>query len=654
MALGRKDNNKDEQWDELIDTISELKSSTREDERKKEREMLSTSDSKLPSTINAKERKTLQMVGQCFYKGIQKSYDAIQAAIVLKEKMVGAFKKVITFPIKSLSKTVNAVKSTNFWKMVLEVMVVLGLVYSLFKDWFDEKIPQLLDNVDGGAGFLSKTYAKISDAYNTFSDKLQELINDVNERINETGLKGAIKEISIQVLDTVLSDISKALLNVFGRMIGKDDFDVNHQWDTERAKKINEKMSDNPYDVTDGDLMFLKEYYHDQALQSAAGYNLGNVKSLRGSTGGIDHDNKDLVDKDVLMKAQDELVKEAKKRLGADSKLSGSEALERWQQQNNDEMKRRWGQLVMESSMALGKITTSKGQNLNMNGQLSSYEVDDTVGLGYSGANMKKTKYTSELATDDQLLQRQMQYANTLSTDKLIESIKQSEEQISKSMLKVTSARESSLTNEAAKGVREGIGDWAYSSELSKSLMIGSLYDQIKGLVAEGNSPLAKLSDVITNTFGSKIDEIIRLISNKTVNVVSQKGQQNIVTKSDVQNVSSFVSNEHNNIQINISTINISTMEKIATNAAAATDQIVKLLDGEADSLEATSKHVVECTENLKKYQSVKNGAASGGVPGGNVVMNVINNTNQVANIASGLAAKATRGMFMDSVLPMG
>lgn len=95
-------------------------------------------------------------------------------------------------------------------------------------------------------------------------------------------------------------------------------------------------------------------------------------------------------------------------------------------------------------------------------------------------------------------------------------------------------------------------------------------------------------------------------------------------------------------------------MEKIATNAAAATDQIVKLLDGEADSLEATSKHVVECTENLKKYQSVKNGAASGGVPGGNVVMNVINNTNQVANIASGLAAKATRGMFMDSVLPMG
>lgn len=88
-------------------------------------------------------------------------------------------------------------------------------------------------------------------------------------------------------------------------------------------------------------------------------------------------------------------------------------------------------------------------------------------------------------------------------------------------MLKVTSARESSLTNEAAKGVREGIGDWAYSSELSKSLMIGSLYDQIKGLVAEGNSPLAKLSDVITNTFGSKIDEIIRLISNKTVNVVS-------------------------------------------------------------------------------------------------------------------------------------
>lgn len=147
--------------------------------------------------LSAKEKTRYANIGAVFFEGAKDSIIGIFKQIE-KNKSKGLFRKAYDAVADKVNAIKESVEEHKTGLKILGVIALLGGVYYMFKDWFDEKLPKVWDSIKDGVGVMT--------------DAIKALPNVVSGIFDGTGIKSdvsnffnsALTEIS-NFLDTLIS-----------------------------------------------------------------------------------------------------------------------------------------------------------------------------------------------------------------------------------------------------------------------------------------------------------------------------------------------------------------------------------------------------------------------------------------------------------------
>lgn len=131
--------------------IQNQKSKTQDQQKQKEQNVTK----KLPTILTSSEKRRYQEIGKRFLLGAETQFSNIKKGIRLKEMM----KTSKDFFLKGFEKIKNSgaeLKKSNFWKILLGSLVVIGMAAYLFRD----KIAKLIPDVSGQTGNIFQRMTK--------------------------------------------------------------------------------------------------------------------------------------------------------------------------------------------------------------------------------------------------------------------------------------------------------------------------------------------------------------------------------------------------------------------------------------------------------------------------------------------------------------
>ena len=139
--------------------VNEFEQETRaivQKQKKNEQKQQENVTKKLPTILTSSEKRRYQEIGKRFLLGAEVQFNNIKKGIKIREMM----KTSKDFFIKGFQKIKEKgaqLKKSNFWKMLLGSLVVIGMAAYLFRD----KIVKLLPDVTGQTGNIFQKVMKI-------------------------------------------------------------------------------------------------------------------------------------------------------------------------------------------------------------------------------------------------------------------------------------------------------------------------------------------------------------------------------------------------------------------------------------------------------------------------------------------------------------
>ena len=139
--------------------VNEFEQETRaivQKQKKNEQKQQENVTKKLPTILTSSEKRRYQEIGKRFLLGAEVQFNNIKKGIKIREMM----KTSKDFFIKGFQKIKEKgaqLKKSNFWKMLLGSLVVIGMAAYLFRD----KIAKLLPDVTGQTGNIFQKVMKI-------------------------------------------------------------------------------------------------------------------------------------------------------------------------------------------------------------------------------------------------------------------------------------------------------------------------------------------------------------------------------------------------------------------------------------------------------------------------------------------------------------
>lgn len=104
---------------------------------------------KVSSILTANQKKRYENIGKQFVQGAGKQFARIKSAIKYNQQMQTNKKKFEEGAVKVKETSKKTVKTGGFWKKILGVIAILGMVGLLFRDKIAKMLPDLSGSMDG-------------------------------------------------------------------------------------------------------------------------------------------------------------------------------------------------------------------------------------------------------------------------------------------------------------------------------------------------------------------------------------------------------------------------------------------------------------------------------------------------------------------------
>ena len=131
---------------EAQDDILAIKQEVGMQEGEKEKNVI---QKKVSSILTANQKKRYENIGKQFVQGAGKQFARIKSAIKYNQQMQTNKKKFEEGAVKVKETSKKTVKTGGFWKKILGVIAILGMVGLLFRDKIAKMLPDLSGSMDG-------------------------------------------------------------------------------------------------------------------------------------------------------------------------------------------------------------------------------------------------------------------------------------------------------------------------------------------------------------------------------------------------------------------------------------------------------------------------------------------------------------------------
>lgn len=132
-----------------VDFIKKIQDIDDQSKSKSDKEDNVIDDKKSQAVLSSNEKKRYQNIGEQFVKGAGKQFQKIKKAIQFKQKMKTSNDKFIQEVKKGKEISKKQTEKNGFWKKLLAVVAVLGVVAILFRDKIAKLLPDLSNGMEG-------------------------------------------------------------------------------------------------------------------------------------------------------------------------------------------------------------------------------------------------------------------------------------------------------------------------------------------------------------------------------------------------------------------------------------------------------------------------------------------------------------------------
>lgn len=149
QTLQNRVNFSDNRIDASQDQIQEIKKNLKGEQQGQLDQENVIDDKKLPSTLTNNEKKRYEQIGKQFVQGAGKQFAKVKQAIANKEKMQTKSDNIRQQIDKAKQSNKKVKQGNGFWKKLLMVVGILGLVALMFKDKLLKIMPDMSNGLQG-------------------------------------------------------------------------------------------------------------------------------------------------------------------------------------------------------------------------------------------------------------------------------------------------------------------------------------------------------------------------------------------------------------------------------------------------------------------------------------------------------------------------
>lgn len=520
--------------------------------------------SKLPSTLSSQEKRSIQLIGESFSKGLSNNEKKIREGINLKKKLQASI-SFISAPIKFVPKVVSKIADGfgNFMKKVMLAAIAVGGLYVIFKDWFDSHFPNMISRIKNWIVETFQTVKTwIEKAWKLVSQWFDEASTEIKGFFN--GDQSIAQKIGIMLADT-LQSLVDGTIGAFIKWI--EDFfksedeksDEKTQQDYDKLKKKHEQiMLKSKQDWTAEDIRVIKEYNEENAKRSAAQKLVGN-ENKSGKT-------KELYD----------YVMDVAKRRFPDSSDPLGELL------NGS---------YSDTSSNVGKLIMDKAKELGL--EDSIYNESDASMWNWFGSETNEERMQSHAISAVAKMKKQFEQQSS------------QEEQFNREMEAVSNAKEKQLQD--TKNKIEATANSKEFKERMQQFQIGNLLNEhIDNFVKE--SPFKSFVEKISSSVYQSIKSMIDSFASKA-NITVQNADKGEITVNS-ESKTTYTTNQTVNVtndqkvMINVSTIEIGSLNESFKKLNDMEDRVNHSIIAQNNVLENLTNKLKETAERLKNKKS--------------------------------------------------
>ena len=169
-----------------------------------------------PSRLTSNERNRYKNIGRAFVEGASQSFKNIQKAIKFKENMSTIKNKFFSGIDKIKTGIKNAVGSGDFWKKLLKIIGLLGIIVYLYKEKFSKKFPDLSESVGELFGGLKRYFGGL--VSNIYDFVVQGISRTFESILNKAFLyiPSIIDTFFGYTLPTAITNLYLEILSLYG------------------------------------------------------------------------------------------------------------------------------------------------------------------------------------------------------------------------------------------------------------------------------------------------------------------------------------------------------------------------------------------------------------------------------------------------------
>lgn len=205
---------------------------------------------KINSTLNVNEKKRYQNIGKQFVQGAGKEFEKVKKAIQFKDKMKTSPKDEFIKTVKKVKQGAKkTVKSGGFWKKLLGVIAILGLVALLFRDKIAKLLPDLSGVTDGIGEKIAKFFQDIVKGIVQYSTNIvsgtltgviqlvcNNLIPNILTTFFNTTLPASLVAATLAVMSVFSDSAGNELQSFLGRQAASHATSVADEADKQRQQ----------------------------------------------------------------------------------------------------------------------------------------------------------------------------------------------------------------------------------------------------------------------------------------------------------------------------------------------------------------------------------------------------------------------------------
>lgn len=194
-----------------------------------------------PSRLTSNERNRYKNIGRAFVEGASQSFKNIQKAIKFKENMSTIKNKFFSGIDKIKTGIKNAVGSGDFWKKLLKIIGLLGIIVYLYKEKFSKKFPELSEQVGELFGGLKKYFGGL--VSNIYDFVVQGISRSFESILNKAFLyiPSIIDTFFGYTLPTAITNLYLEILSLYGSESAQEEL----------SKRFEEQEANNTQIVED-------------------------------------------------------------------------------------------------------------------------------------------------------------------------------------------------------------------------------------------------------------------------------------------------------------------------------------------------------------------------------------------------------------------